>query len=359
VLLDRGGQRVAELGQPLAGGGADREDLQPALLERRAHQVHQLAGVGDVDLVEDGDPEPVDQVELLAGVLLELVLQGLDVGLGVAAGLHRRHVDHVHQHGAALDVAEELQAQAPAGRGARDEAGDVGHGERDVAGADHTQVGHQRGERVVGDLRPGCRHRGDQRRLAGRGEPDQPDVGDALELDDGVERLAGLAEQREARRLAPGVGQRGVAEAALAAVGEDDAGAGADEVGDHLAVRGADHGAGRDVQHAVLAAGAVPVAALAGAAVAGLLVRPVVEVQQRVHVGVDLQDDVAPVAAVPTVGATERLVLLPVDRGHAVPAVAGGDVDDHAVDESGHVRAASPTCLSSATSARAGRPVRS
>ena len=88
----------------------------------------------------------------------------------------------------------------------------------------------------------------------------------------------------------------------------------------------------------LLAAGAVPVAALARAAVAGLLVRVVVEVQQRVHAGVDLEDDVAAVAAVAAVGPAERLVLLAVDRGHPVAAVAGGHVHDHSVDESGHLR---------------------
>ena len=155
-------------------------------------------------------------------------------------------------------------------------------------------------------------------------------------------RLARLAEQREPGRLAPGVGQRGVAEPAPAAVGEDDAGADADEVGEDLAVGGADDACPAGTRSTrVLPAGAVPVAALAGPAVAGLLVRAVVEVQQRVHAGVDLEDDVAPVAAVAAVGPAERLELLAVDRGHAVPAVAGGDVDDHAVDESGHDRAAS------------------
>ena len=96
-----------------------------------------------------------------------------------------------------------------------------------------------------------------------------------------------------------------------------------------------------DAQHGVLAAGAVAVAAGAGPAVARLLVRVVVEVQQRVHAGVHLEDDVPAVAPVAPVGAAERLELLAVDRRDAVPAVAGGDVHDHAVDESGHLRAAS------------------
>ena len=54
--------------------------------------------------------------------------------------------------------------------------------------------------------------------------------------------------------------------------------------------------------------------------------------------GVDLEDDVAAVAAVAAVGPAERLELLAVDRGHAVAAVAGSHVQDDAVDEGGHAR---------------------
>ena len=95
---------------------------------------------------------------------------------------------------------------------------------------------------------------------------------------------------------------------------------------------------GGHVEDAVLAAGAAAVAALAGLAVAGLLVRAVVEVQQRVHARVDLEDDVAAVPAVAAVGPAEGLVLLPMDRGHAVAAVAGRHVHGHSIDESGHLR---------------------
>ena len=79
--------------------------------------------------------------------------------------------------------------------------GDVGHRVDGVAGADHAEVGHQRGERVVGDLRPGRRHGGDQRGLARRGEAHESDVGDALQLDDRVE--APRPPRRAARSRAP------------------------------------------------------------------------------------------------------------------------------------------------------------
>ena len=45
----------------------------------------------------------------------------------------------------------------------------------------------------------------------------------------------------------------------------------------------------------------------------------------------------ARVAAVAAVGAAERLELLPVDGGDAVPTVPGGHVQDDSVDEGRHV----------------------
>ena len=48
---------------------------------------------------------------------------------GSRPGLERGAVEHVHERRAALDVAQELQAQALALAGARDQAGHVGDGE--------------------------------------------------------------------------------------------------------------------------------------------------------------------------------------------------------------------------------------
>ena len=114
---------------------------------------------------------------------------------------------------------------------------------RHVARLDHAEVRHERRERVVGDLGPGGGEGRDQARLAGAGEADERDVRDGLELQDDVERVARLAEQREAGRLAPRRGQRGVAQAAAAARGGDEPGAGADQVGQDVAVRALDDGA--------------------------------------------------------------------------------------------------------------------
>ncbi len=330
------------------GGGRDLEDrVAEPLGDIGAHQVGEVTGVRHVDLVERDDPRPAGQ-PARDGVVVRRQL-GLDlhqVTDRIATALGSREVDDVHDDRAALDVAQELQAEpAPAAR-AGDQPGHVGDGEHGVAGLDHAEVGHQRRERVVGDLRSGRGHRGDQRGLAGVGIADEGDVGDALELEHGLERLAGLAEQREAGRLAPRRGERGVAETTAAAAGGDEAGADADQVGDQLTRLGvAYHCAVGHPDHQVAALGAGAVGALAGLAAGGALVRMAMQVEQRGHTRVDEQHDIAAPAAVTAVRAAERLELLAMHRRAAMAAVAGGGVQERVVYKGrGHAAGFRPSC---------------
>ena len=81
--------------------------------------------VRHVDLVQRDHPRPVVE----PAVRGQLGLDRVEVAERVAAGLEGGAVDDVHQRAAALDVAQELQAEALALAGARDQAGDVGDGE--------------------------------------------------------------------------------------------------------------------------------------------------------------------------------------------------------------------------------------
>ena len=191
--------------------------------------------------------------------------------------------------------------------------GDVGHGEPGGAGLDNSQIRHQCGERVVGDLRPRGRHGCDQARLAGAREAHQPDVGDRLELEHDIGLDARFTEQGKARRLATRRCEGGVAEAAGTTGSDHPPGAVAGEIGDLDAVRTDDDGAVRHRQLEVLAVGAAAVAAHPGLAVTGLAVRAVVVVEQRGDVAVDDQDHVTAASPVATVRAAERLELLTVD----------------------------------------------
>ena len=98
----------------------------------------------------------------------------------------------------ALDVLEELDAEACAQVRAFDEAGQVGDGEGlgvgELADLDDAEVGLQRGEGVVGDLGPGGGEARDQRGLADVGVADEAGVGQQAEFQAVAALFAGAAE---------------------------------------------------------------------------------------------------------------------------------------------------------------------
>ena len=158
----------------------------------------------------------------------------------------------------------------------------VGRRSSVVTQVHHAEVRLERGERVVGDLRLGGGHGREERRLAGVGQPDEPDVGDEPQLEPEPALLAGFALLGVLGRL---VGRRlevGVAEPAAPAAGDHRLLAGRDEVGEQGARLVVEHGGpGRHVEDQVVARLAVP--ARAGAAATGrrLEVVPVLEVAER------------------------------------------------------------------------------
>src|SRR5690606_24003682 len=119
----------------------DLEDPQAPLLQLADHELRDLGRVGHVGLVQGHQPRAV--AELDAGDLAvpgELVLDDVEVRKRIAAGLDGGAVDDVDQRGTALDVPQEVVAQAATLAGALDQSGDVGDGERRVAGRDHAEV---------------------------------------------------------------------------------------------------------------------------------------------------------------------------------------------------------------------------
>ena len=330
-------------GEDLASSAGLLTSLQ--LHPARIYQVDefgQFLRLGEVRLVEDDDARTVPQITeadvavehgLVGG---ELGLEGFDVADRVTARVHRGCVDHVHEHGGALDVAQEVQAQSLALRGAGDQSGHVSHGEGLVPDVDHAQVRGQRGERVVGDLRLRGRKHRDERGLAGGGETDEADVGHRLQLQDDVVLLARFAVQGETGGLTLVRGQGRVAQAAETALGGDEAGARHGQVGENVALLRHDDCAHRHLEDEVFAAGAVAVRARAVAATPRPDVRTEVEVHQGVGLRGHLEDDVAAMPAVASVGSAERLELLAVDGHAAVATVTCGEVQDHAVYEAGH-----------------------
>ena len=150
--------------------GRDLEHAESAGLEVRADELGEILGLGHVDLVERDDLRALEkrQLALRDRVGGELGEDHVEVAQRVAPGLERRAVEHVHERRAALDVPQELEPEPLALAGALDEPGHVGDGEAHIARLDDAEVRVQRRERVVRDLGPRCRDRGDQARLARR-----------------------------------------------------------------------------------------------------------------------------------------------------------------------------------------------
>ncbi|CFE56865.1 Uncharacterised protein [Mycobacterium tuberculosis] len=223
--------------QVFPGCGRHAEHRPAALGDVVTDELRELAGLRHIDFVEDHRTRPCGEiaqsrVPLQRGrVAREFRFQRVDVRDGVAARLGGSAIHHMHQYSAALDVPQKVQPQTTAPGCARDQPRHVGDGERVLASRDHTEVGHQGGERVVGDLRLGRRNRRHQRGFAGRRKPDQADVGDGLEFQGEVSGLSLFAEECETGGLTHAGSQRGVAQTATASGGGFKAGARADQVG--------------------------------------------------------------------------------------------------------------------------------
>ena len=186
-----------QLGDAGAGGGRDAPQLDAARGEALAQSRRAPSARRGVDLVGD------DDLRLGGDGGIEqrqLAVDDVEVVERVAAA-HAAGVEQMHQQAGARDVAQEAVAEAVAGVGALDQAGDVGEDEGGVlVDAHHAEVRHQRGERVVGDARARGRDAADERRLADVRKAEQADVGDQVQL----ERAAGAP-----RPSSPGCDLRG------------------------------------------------------------------------------------------------------------------------------------------------------
>ncbi len=250
--------------------------------------------------------------------------------VGDRVALERREVDQVDEHRAALDVGEELVTEAGALRCPFDQARDVGQDRLAILVFDRPQHRVDRRERVVGHLRVGAREPPQQRGLAGVREPDQARVGEQLQPQLDPVLLPRGPPLGKARGL-PGRGREApVSVPPASAVGDDRALAGLDEV-DPTAVDRLRLGPGRHRDLAVLAAGAVPVGALAVSAAS----RPeVLAPAQRAEVaprGIADQDHVTAMAPVAAVGTAARDMGLAAEADRAVAAGAGLDPDLRAI----------------------------
>ena len=208
---------VDELAAALAVDRRDREHrtLPAVRFHERLHARGALLGRDEIELVQH---EPARLGEERFVVPLQFAHDRRRVVHRVAVGIERRQVDDVEQEARALQMAQELHAEARTVGGALDQPGNVGDDKaaRRV-GAHDAEVRRERGERVIGDFRPRGRNGADERALAGIGHPEETDVGQHLELQAQVALFAFLARRELARRAIGARLEMQVAEPALAA----------------------------------------------------------------------------------------------------------------------------------------------
>ena len=151
-----------------------------SVVERSAFEVGDLVSrARRIALVGDND---LRTLRKLGAILLELAVDDAIVLDRIAILKTARHIDDMHDECRTLDVAQELMAQALALARTLDKAGDIGNDIGVLAGTHHTQVGHERGKRIVGDLGSGGTHARDKRGFAHRGEAHERGIGHELHL---------------------------------------------------------------------------------------------------------------------------------------------------------------------------------
>ncbi len=219
---------------------------------------------------------------------------------------------------------------------ALDQPGDVGEHELVFTEAHHTEIWHQRRERIIGDLRTRRAHRRDQRRLPRVGEADQRGVGHQLELEPQPVLLAVLTLLREARRSSCVGEKAGVAAPTLSTVCCEIPVAVTHQIGQQLTTAVVDNGAFGHRHSEIRARRAVTLVARAVCARLRAPMWMVAKREQRRGVAIGSQPHVATFSAVPAVGTTLGHVRLAPERDRARAAVTPAGVELNLVDELGH-----------------------
>ena len=253
----------------------------------------------------------------------QLSLDHLQVGDGFTSRFPGAQVNHMHDGLTAFDMPQEIETQPFAKRGPLDQAWHVSDCVGDITCDHHSQVRHQRGERVVGDLWFRAGDGRDQRGLPGGGKPDQTDIGQYLQLQLNQPGLALLTKQRKTWGLAGSRRESLVPQPAFATDSSHVFLARPGEIRQVLPRRGIrDNGASWHGQHHVFPSGAVLMVTAPGLPVGRFPDRLAVVFNKRVEVVRHSQDHGTSIAPVATVRPAKWLEFLTVHRGAAMAAIA-------------------------------------
>ena len=283
VGCDELGDGVLERFDTFSRDGGNRIERELAALGHGC-EFFELVGVGYVGFGgdEDGGLCGESRIEVL-----ELVRDDLVVVDGIGAVGSVGDIDEVDDDAGALDVFEELDAEAVAEMRPFDEAGKVGDGERfgvgEFSDLDYAEIWFERGEGVVGDFGPGSGEARDERGFADVGIANESGIGEEAKLKAVVAFFAGAAEFVLARCLMGAGGEVLITTASAAALGDDDGFVGVGEVVDEFSgVVVEEEGADGDFESRVLAGLAGAVGAEAVSATLSFVLGVETEVDERV-----------------------------------------------------------------------------
>ncbi len=139
------------------------------------------------------------------------------IGLGHILFLRR---NQMQENTRALDMAEEAVAKADAFARPFDQARNIGNDKLAAIHARNAQIGMQRGERIIGNLRLGRCHACEESGLSGIGQADQTGIGNQFQAQPDGALDAFLSGIGAARRTVGRGREMQVAETAIAALGE-------------------------------------------------------------------------------------------------------------------------------------------
>src|SRR5579883_745425 len=250
------------------------------------------------------------------------------------AGIGTCSIDEMQKNPTTLEVAEEPVAEADALMRPLDQAGNISEHEFSPIDCNDAELRHERGERIVGNLRfRGC-DGGEKGRFAGIRKPDDTRIGDQLEPQPDGALFTRLPRVRPSRGA---VGRRlemRVAETAIAAARQQGALAALGEIGEQgRAVLLVDLRADRHFEDRVGPVRAMAILAHAGAAIFGKEMLLIAVVDERIKAVDGFGDDIAPFAAVAAVRTAEFYEFFTPKRHAAVSAVARADIDLGLVEE--------------------------
>ena len=223
------------------------------------HELFAVFGRHQVELIHD---DPAGFREQRVTVLAEFTHERVSL-LDRILAIKRHRVDDVQEELRALEVPQELVAESGTFSRAFDKARNISdHKAVFLLDTDNAKVRRHRGKGIVRDLRAGVRHRRDEGGLARVRIAEKTDVCEDLQFELERTRLAGFTERELTGSTVRRALEVKVAEAALAASGDQSLFAVFGKVGDHftgLFVR--DDRTDRHAKDDVLASPAVAVGA--------------------------------------------------------------------------------------------------